>query len=93
MAEHGTRTMYVHYGCRCDACCKAEHEQYLKRKEAQQRKRLHSKWGDNSDNPEGLHEKGYRNAHTMRDDGRNFAEDNLHTHDQLHGHRLQIPLA
>lgn len=40
--------MYVHYGCRCDACCKAEHEQYLKRKEAQQRKRTRSKWGDDS---------------------------------------------
>lgn len=45
MAEHGTRTMYVHYGCRCDACCKAEHQQYLKRKEAQSRRRTHSKWG------------------------------------------------
>ena len=48
MAEHGTRTMYVHYGCRCDACCKAEHEQYLKRKEAQHRKRVNSKWGDSN---------------------------------------------
>ena len=48
MAEHGTRTMYVHYGCRCDACCKAEHEQYLKRKEAQGRKRTNSKWSDGS---------------------------------------------
>ena len=46
MAEHGTRTMYVHYGCRCDACCRAEHQQYLKRKEAQARKRTYSKWGD-----------------------------------------------
>lgn len=46
MAEHGTRTMYVHYGCRCEACCKAEHQQYLKRKEAQARKRTYSKWGD-----------------------------------------------
>lgn len=45
MAEHGTRTMYVHYGCRCDACCKAEHMQYLKRKEAQARQRNYSKWG------------------------------------------------
>ena len=44
MAEHGTRTMYVHYGCRCEACCKAEHAQYLKRKEAQQRNRTRSKW-------------------------------------------------
>lgn len=67
MAEHGTRTMYVHYGCRCDACCKAEHEQYLKRKEAQQRKRLHSKWGDNSDNPEGLPRKRIsQRAHNAR---------------------------
>ena len=45
MAEHGTRTMYVHYGCRCDECCKAEHRQYLKRKEAKARKRTYSKWG------------------------------------------------
>lgn len=45
MAEHGTRTMYTHYGCRCDACCRAEHEQYLKRAEAKARKRVHSKWG------------------------------------------------
>ena len=44
MAEHGTRTMYVHYGCRCEECCKAEHQQYLKRKEAQTRKRTYSKW-------------------------------------------------
>lgn len=43
-AKHGTRTMYTHYGCRCDACCKAEHQQYLKRKEAQKRKRYNSKW-------------------------------------------------
>ena len=46
MAEHGTRTMYVHYGCRCEACCRAEHQQYLKRKEAQNRKRVNSKWSD-----------------------------------------------
>ena len=46
MAEHGTRTMYVHYGCRCEACCRAEHEQYLKRPEAKKRKRTYSKWGD-----------------------------------------------
>ena len=45
MAEHGTRTMYVHYGCRCEACCKAEHSQYLKRKETKGRKRTYSKWG------------------------------------------------
>lgn len=45
MAEHGTRTMYVHYGCRCEACCRAEHQQYLQRKESQVRKRVHSKWG------------------------------------------------
>lgn len=45
MAEHGTRTMYVHYGCRCDACCKAEHRKYLKSKYAQGRKRVYSKWG------------------------------------------------
>ena len=46
MAEHGTRTMYVHHGCRCDACCKAEHAQYLRRAESQKRKRTYSKWGD-----------------------------------------------
>lgn len=46
MAEHGTRTMYVHYGCRCDACCRAEHAQYLKRKDAMQRTRMKSKWSD-----------------------------------------------
>ena len=46
MAEHGTRTMYVHYGCRCDACCRAEHEQYLKRPEAKKRARTCSKWGN-----------------------------------------------
>lgn len=46
MAEHGTRTMYVHYGCRCEACCKAEHIQYLKRKETQDRTRTRSKWGE-----------------------------------------------
>ena len=43
MAEHGTRTMYVHYGCRCEACRRAEHEQYLKRPEAKKRKRYMSK--------------------------------------------------
>lgn len=46
MAEHGTRTMYVHYGCRCDECCRAEHQQYLKRKEAHERRRTNSKWSD-----------------------------------------------
>lgn len=46
MAEHGTRTMYTHYGCRCEACCKAEHRQYLKRKESKNRKRTRSKWGE-----------------------------------------------
>ena len=46
MAKHGTRTMYVHYGCRCDECCKAEHKQYLKRKRTQTRKRTNSKWGN-----------------------------------------------
>lgn len=45
-AEHGTRTMYVHHGCRCEACCKAEHEQYLKRPEAKLRRRVYSKHGD-----------------------------------------------
>ena len=37
-ARHGTRTMYAH-GCRCEACRQAEHEQYLKRPEAQKRRR------------------------------------------------------
>ena len=46
MAEHGTRTMYVHYGCRCEACCRAEHGQYLKRPEAKKRQRVFSKWGE-----------------------------------------------
>lgn len=36
--------MYVHHGCRCDACCKVEHEQYLKR--AGERNRTNSKWGE-----------------------------------------------
>lgn len=38
--------MYVHYGCRCEACCKAEHEQYLKRQATKKRKRTNSKWGE-----------------------------------------------
>lgn len=46
MAEHGTRTMYVHYGCRCEACCRAEHQQYLKKTEAKIKNRTRSKWGD-----------------------------------------------
>ena len=46
MAEHGTRTMYTHYKCRCDECCRAEHRQYLKREIAQRRKRVWSKWGE-----------------------------------------------
>lgn len=45
-AEHGTRTMYVHHGCRCEACCRAEHEQYLKRPEVKLRRRTNSKHGD-----------------------------------------------
>lgn len=45
-AQHGTRTMYTHHGCRCEACCRAEHEQYLKRPEVRTRKRTYSKWGD-----------------------------------------------
>ena len=44
MAEHGTRTMYVHYRCRCDACCEAEHRQYMKR--SADRVRTNSKWGE-----------------------------------------------
>jgi 5-methylcytosine-specific restriction endonuclease McrA len=47
MAEHGTRTMYVHYGCRCEDCCRAEHKQYLKRETSKKRKRTSSKWGEN----------------------------------------------
>lgn len=38
--------MYVHYKCRCEECCKAEHEQYLKRPETKNRKRNYSKHGD-----------------------------------------------
>lgn len=64
MAEHGTRTMYVHYGCRCDECCKAEHRQYLKRKEAQTRRRCRSKWsGDELPEP---HEGITRRQETQR---------------------------
>lgn len=37
--------MYVHYGCRCEECCRAEHQQYLKRQEAKARNRTNSKWG------------------------------------------------
>lgn len=44
-AAHGTRTMYNH-GCRCDACCRAEHQQYLKREKTKKRKRMRSKWSD-----------------------------------------------
>lgn len=43
-AKHGTRSMYVHYGCRCEDCCRAEHEQYLKRRQSLSRKRTNSKW-------------------------------------------------
>ena len=43
-AKHGTRSMYVHHGCRCDACCRAEHAQYLERSESRTRKRTNSKW-------------------------------------------------
>ena len=35
--------MYVHHGCRCEECCRAEHEQYLKRSKG--RNRVGSKWG------------------------------------------------
>ena len=43
-ARHGTRSMYVHHGCRCEACCRAEHAQYIKRKESLARNRTNSKW-------------------------------------------------
>lgn len=67
MAEHGTRTMYVHYGCRCDACCKAEHMQYLKRKEAKNRKRTYSKWGiDDIPNPIGKETQRIHNANRYK---------------------------
>jgi 5-methylcytosine-specific restriction endonuclease McrA len=46
MPEHGTRTMYVHYGCRCEACCQAEHNQYLKRSASKVKVRVNSKWGE-----------------------------------------------
>lgn len=38
--------MYVHYGCRCEACCRAEHKQYLKRPSSMTRRRVYSKHGD-----------------------------------------------
>lgn len=61
-AKHGTRTMYQH-GCRCEACCKAEHQQYLKRKEAQGRQRYHSKWcTDDLDTPCGREAQKVHNA-------------------------------
>lgn len=67
MAEHGTRTMYVHYGCRCEACCKAEHRQYLKRKEARGRKRTYSKWGtDDIPEPIGRETQRIHNANRYR---------------------------
>ena len=73
MAEHGTRTMYVHYGCRCEACCKAEHRQYLKRKEAQSRKRVHSKWGTEDI-------MASTKSESQRRSDRNRYEQYLHTH-------------
>ena len=56
MAEHGTRTMYVHHRCRCDACCKAEHEYYRKRANAKGRIATRSKWGTDNYIP-GLYRK------------------------------------
>ena len=53
MAQHGTRTMYVHYKCRCESCCRAEHEQYLKRTSSKVRNRTFSKWGDEVVEPQG----------------------------------------
>ena len=65
MAEHGTRTMYVHYKCRCDACCKAEHQQYLKR--AKNRQRTYSKWGtDDVPEPKGKEAQRKHNANRYR---------------------------
>ena len=78
MAEHGTRTMYVHYGCRCDACCKAEHRQYLKRKEAQKRKRTFSKWGtDDIPAPIGKESQLIHNANRQRAISK---RESTHTH-------------
>ena len=65
MAEHGTRTMYTYYGCRCEACCRAEHEQYLKRKEAQLRSRYNSKWGEHYERTD--REERHRRYNVMRD--------------------------
>lgn len=48
MVEHGTLSMYKHYRCRCDACCRAEHEYYLKRSESKIIKRTNSKWNSDS---------------------------------------------
>jgi 5-methylcytosine-specific restriction endonuclease McrA len=36
--------MYVHYKCRCELCCKAEHDFYVKRHPDSQR--TNSKWGE-----------------------------------------------
>lgn len=36
-AKHGTRSYYIHYGCRCDECCAAQREgirEYHKRNRA-----------------------------------------------------------
>lgn len=67
MAEHGTRTMYVHYGCRCAACCKAEHLQYLKRPDAKKRRRTYSKWGtDDIPFPIGKETQRIHNANRYR---------------------------
>lgn len=68
--------MYTHYGCRCDACCRAEHLQYLKRKDSQARKRTFSKWGSLDDvGPYSTTQRrrdrqkayNFRRYHTMKD--------------------------
>lgn len=61
-AKHGTRSMYVHHGCRCDACCRAEHTQYLKRQESLNRKRTNSKWESIEYTP-GLNRLGTQRKH------------------------------
>ena len=75
MAKHGTRTMYVHYGCRCDACCQAEHLQYLKRADSQKRQRVHSKW-----TTEGLETPSGRESQKAYNKKRYKAITNTHTY-------------
>ena len=58
--------MYVHHGCRCDACCKAEHDYYTKR--ASNRNRTNSKWGEQ------VNEVTERNQRQKRYNKRRYSE-------------------